>query len=91
MTLARSLTATFAGIRPDDVLPFVAAQLVGAAAAFMVLRWLNRRADGLSALFTHYLPPAEARQSDTKHARHKPSISSRSRLLIGPIGLPEGA
>lgn len=29
VTLARSLTQTFAGIRPDDVLGFVAAQLVG--------------------------------------------------------------
>ena len=29
VTLARSLTDTFAGIRPDDVLGFIAAQLVG--------------------------------------------------------------
>ncbi|MBS0583992.1 MAG: aquaporin family protein [Proteobacteria bacterium] len=33
VTLARSLTQTFAGIRPEDVAVFVAAQLVGAAAA----------------------------------------------------------
>ena len=33
VTLARSLTRTFAGIRPDDVTGFVAAQGVGAVAA----------------------------------------------------------
>jgi len=33
VTLARSLTQTFAGIRPDDVLGFVLAQLVGALVA----------------------------------------------------------
>ena len=31
MTIARSLTDTFAGIRPADVAPFIAAQLVGGA------------------------------------------------------------
>jgi glycerol uptake facilitator-like aquaporin len=43
VTMARSLTSTFAGIRAVDVAPFVGAQLAGAAAAFMVLRWLNAR------------------------------------------------
>jgi glycerol uptake facilitator-like aquaporin len=43
VTVARSLTATFAGIRTIDVAPFVAAQLAGAAAAFLVLRWLTAR------------------------------------------------
>lgn len=33
VTLARSLTQTFAGIRPSDVLGFVAAQIVGTMAA----------------------------------------------------------
>ena len=43
VTVARSLMGTFAGIRTIDVAPFVGAQLAGAAAAFMVLRWLNAR------------------------------------------------
>ena len=43
VTLARSLTDTFAGIRPIDVAPFVGAQLAGAAAAFILLRWLTAR------------------------------------------------
>ncbi len=36
VTLARSLTQTFAGIRPDDVLSFVLAQLAGAVIAVAV-------------------------------------------------------
>jgi len=39
VTLARSLTRSFAGIRPDDVAGFVAAQLVGAITAVAVARW----------------------------------------------------
>jgi glycerol uptake facilitator-like aquaporin len=40
VTVARSLTGTFAGIRPPDVGGFVVAQLVGAAAAVPLFRWL---------------------------------------------------
>ncbi len=40
VTLARAATDTFAGIRPDDVLGFVAAQLLGALAATALFRWL---------------------------------------------------
>jgi glycerol uptake facilitator-like aquaporin len=42
VTLARSASNTFAGIRPPDVLPFMAAQLVGGLAATLVFRWLLR-------------------------------------------------
>lgn len=38
VTLARGITATFAGIRPEDVAGFVAAQLIGAALAV----WADR-------------------------------------------------
>jgi glycerol uptake facilitator-like aquaporin len=41
VTLARGLTDTFSGIRPIDVAPFVLAQLVGAAAATTLFRWLR--------------------------------------------------
>ena len=54
VTLARSLTQTFAGIRPDDVGGFVVAQLVGMALALAVFQVLYPRsapvvsvADGL--------------------------------------------
>ncbi|PWF41313.1 aquaporin [Massilia glaciei] len=40
VTLARSATDTFAGIRPGDAPGFIAAQLLGAAAATVVFCWL---------------------------------------------------
>ena len=40
VTMARSATNTFAGIRPADVPTFIAAQLLGAAAATLLFRWL---------------------------------------------------
>jgi glycerol uptake facilitator-like aquaporin len=40
VTAARSLSGTFAGIRPVDVPPFVLAQLLGAFAATLLFRWL---------------------------------------------------
>ena len=39
VTLARAASNTFAGIRPADVLGFVVAQLLGAAAATATFRW----------------------------------------------------
>jgi glycerol uptake facilitator-like aquaporin len=39
LTIARSLSDTFAGIRPADVPGFVAMQIAGAAAAVAFLRW----------------------------------------------------
>ena len=40
VTLARSLSDTFAGIRPIDVPGFIVAQLLGAAAATILFWWL---------------------------------------------------
>ena len=40
VTMARSLTDTFAGIRPADVPGFIAAQLAGAIAAAALFAWL---------------------------------------------------
>jgi glycerol uptake facilitator-like aquaporin len=40
VTLARSLSDTFAGIAPSSVLPFILAQLAGAMIAALVLGWL---------------------------------------------------
>ena len=44
VTLARAASDTFAGIRPQDVAGFVAAQLLGAAAATAVFGWMFPRA-----------------------------------------------
>lgn len=40
VTIARSLTDTFSGIRPDDVFGFVIAQIVGSVLATLVFGWL---------------------------------------------------
>jgi glycerol uptake facilitator-like aquaporin len=40
VTIARSMTNTFAGIRPADVAGFVAAQMLGALGATLLFRWL---------------------------------------------------
>jgi glycerol uptake facilitator-like aquaporin len=42
VTIARSLSDTFAGIRPVDVLPFVWAQVAGGVAATFLFRWRGR-------------------------------------------------
>ena len=46
VTLARSLTQSFAGIRPDDVPGFVLAQLAGMAGALIVARALDASGAG---------------------------------------------
>jgi glycerol uptake facilitator-like aquaporin len=40
VTIARSLSDTFSGIRPTDVLGFIVAQVAGGIAATLVFRWL---------------------------------------------------
>jgi glycerol uptake facilitator-like aquaporin len=44
VTLARSMTNTFAGISPDSVPLFIGGQLVGGVAATAFARWLTRSA-----------------------------------------------
>jgi glycerol uptake facilitator-like aquaporin len=41
VTLARSISNTFAGIRPQDIPGFIGAQLLGATAATILFRWLG--------------------------------------------------
>jgi glycerol uptake facilitator-like aquaporin len=41
VTLARAATNTFAGIRPVDTLPFIAAQCAGALTATLLFQWLE--------------------------------------------------
>jgi len=42
VTLARSMTDTFTGIRPVDVSGFIVAQLLGAIAATLLFRWFEK-------------------------------------------------
>ena len=53
VTLARSVTDTFSGIRPADAPGFIAAQLAGAAAAAALFRWLDPARRGERALVAH--------------------------------------
>jgi len=46
VAIARSLSDTFAGIRPVDVPGFVAAQLAGGFSALIASDWLNLRSGG---------------------------------------------
>ncbi len=62
VTMARSASDTFAGIRPADVPGFVVAQLLGAAAATMLFRWL---VPGLSAVADQVMVP---------HSRKKTAV-----------------
>jgi glycerol uptake facilitator-like aquaporin len=65
VTLARSLTNTFAGIRPVDVPGFIIVQFAGALAATALFRWLSpalpRTADEL-------LVPHHSQEAETRHA-----------------------
>ncbi|MBC7780443.1 MAG: aquaporin, partial [Proteobacteria bacterium] len=45
VTLARAFTDTFANIRPGDVPGFLLAQAAGAAAGWLLCRWLFRDID----------------------------------------------
>jgi glycerol uptake facilitator-like aquaporin len=55
VTLARSASNTFAGIRPGDAPGFIVAQLAGAAAATLLFRWLvpSRTKDAASVEVSH--------------------------------------
>ena len=55
VTLARSASNTFSGIRPADVPGFIVAQLLGAFAATTLFRWLvpSLEADAASVLIPH--------------------------------------
>jgi glycerol uptake facilitator-like aquaporin len=55
VTLARSATNTFAGIRLADAPGFIAAQLLGAAAATLLFRWLvpSLPKDAASVVIAH--------------------------------------
>jgi glycerol uptake facilitator-like aquaporin len=55
VTLARSASDTFAGIRPEDAPGFIVAQLAGAAAATLLFRWLvpSLPKDAASVVVSH--------------------------------------
>jgi glycerol uptake facilitator-like aquaporin len=48
VTIARSLSDTFAGIRPTDVIPFIVSQILGALTASFIFSWLIKEGEGES-------------------------------------------
>jgi glycerol uptake facilitator-like aquaporin len=62
VTLARSASNTFSGIRPGDAPWFILAQLAGAAAATLLFRWLgpSLRTEAASVAASHSQEEAEA-------------------------------
>ncbi len=61
VTLARSASDTFSGIRPSDAPGFVLAQLAGAAAATLLFRWLvpSLPREATSVVVPHSSQPGE--------------------------------
>jgi glycerol uptake facilitator-like aquaporin len=45
VTIARSLSDTFAGIRPTDVIPFIGSQVLGALTASYFVNWLIKEGE----------------------------------------------
>lgn len=53
VTIARSLSNTFAGIRPVDVPAFVVVQMFGALSATMLFRWLVPTVNAEETVISH--------------------------------------
>ncbi|RJF95493.1 aquaporin [Noviherbaspirillum saxi] len=61
VTLARAASDTFAGIRPVDAPGFIIAQLLGAAAAVVIFKWLFASEKEISPYGNQDLPQPELR------------------------------
>jgi glycerol uptake facilitator-like aquaporin len=71
VTLARSASDTFAGIRPVDVPLFVVAQLAGAGAATVLFRWLTPALPtAASALMVTNTPVNDGSGQSSRPGRH---------------------
>jgi glycerol uptake facilitator-like aquaporin len=65
VTIARSFTNTFAGIRPTDAPGFIAAQFLGALAATMLFRWLR---PAIPEIADQVLAPHEEESIGVQHS-----------------------
>ena len=66
VTLARSLTNTFSGIRPADVPGFIVVQFAGALAATLLFRWLI---PALPVVAEDVVVPHPSKEEMTSHGR----------------------
>jgi glycerol uptake facilitator-like aquaporin len=64
-TIARSMTNTFAGIRPIDVPGFILAQVAGAAAATAVFQWLVPASPAAVSRIVHPEPSPKSAERET--------------------------
>lgn len=69
ITIARSLSNTFSGIRPVDVPGFIIAQLAGALLALLVARWLFQAHPAISSERAAASSVAPGLESRTPHGR----------------------
>jgi glycerol uptake facilitator-like aquaporin len=67
VTLARAASNTFAGIRPIDAPGFVIAQLLGAAAATALFRWLIPSLPEVAGKVIDFPPPDSKTTSEVRH------------------------
>jgi hypothetical protein len=87
VTIARSLSDTFAGIRPADVPPFVVAQLAGAIAAALLFRWLIPRLDtGAEQILIPSEPSAGLNGSMQHSSRTQLTLKTKAKSLARSAG-----
>jgi glycerol uptake facilitator-like aquaporin len=70
VTLARSATNTFAGIRPADSFGFIVAQLLGAAAATLIFCWLYPAAHRNASVAGTVAPSDFANAQEQRETKH---------------------
>jgi glycerol uptake facilitator-like aquaporin len=70
ITIGRMFSATFAGIAPSSVLPFIAAQIIGGIAAVAIIKALYPAitpADAAAIIVPHDEPAAQAADGVAHH------------------------
>ena len=81
VTVARSLTDTFSGIRPVDAPGFIASQLVGGALAVLLFRWMEQSHDSAGST------PKAVEQKETRvDAERLRAVPAEQ---IGETGIPD--
>ena len=81
VTVARSLTDSFSGIRPGDAPAFIVAQLVGSLAALSLMGWLLPKIDTRPQESTRFSSEAEIRIGTARSRRCRRLARRRTRAL----------
>ncbi|MGF6597494.1 glycerol uptake facilitator-like aquaporin [Paraburkholderia sp. GAS448] len=81
VTIARSFTDTFAGIRPVDAPGFVVSQLVGGALAVLLFRWMERSHDPSESV--HKAVGKEGMRDDAARLRKEAAEQTEGAELSG--------